>query len=95
MSSSAWWLRAQLAVLPSYVRVEGETRLALIRSHYHFEPEGPWWDAIRPHLTLQKVDIPTEIFGKEIDGFAHAADVVRLYAMQQSGGIYLDIDVFM
>ncbi len=37
----------------------------------------------------------TEIHGKKIDHFAHKADVLRLLAMKYSGGIYLDIDIFM
>jgi len=58
-------------------------------------PKGPWWDALLPHITLHQVPYPETIFGRPVGNYAHAADVIRMYAMQHTGGIYLDIDVFM
>jgi hypothetical protein len=41
--------------------------------HYHFEPWGPWWAAIKalPHVRTCYVEIPREIFGQPVDFFAH------------------------
>lgn len=64
-------------------------------SHYKHLPTGPWWELIKPHLTLREMDPPEEIFGHKIHKFAHKADVARMYAMKRSGGIYLDIDMFV
>lgn len=63
--------------------------------HYHYLPTGEWFDLIRPLLTLRQVDIPTKIFGNLVDHYAHRADVVRLEALKEFGGIYLDLDVIM
>lgn len=61
--------------------------------HEH-EPTGPWWDAARPHLTLRKIDAPREIHGRELVHPAHRADVVRLRAVHEHGGVYIDSDVW-
>ena len=60
--------------------------------YYWYEPFGQWWDKIKPRLTLVKTPIPTEIFGRPIKHYAHAADIVRLQKLNEIGGIYLDID---
>lgn len=39
--------------------------------------------------------VPNSYLGKEIKHFAHKADVLRLLAMKYSGGVYLDIDMFV
>lgn len=49
---------------------------------------------LKPHLTLLRTPAPDEIYGRKLDHFAHKADVVRLQALQYTGGIYLDIDVY-
>ncbi|WVF72813.1 hypothetical protein IAT40_007631 [Kwoniella sp. CBS 6097] len=63
--------------------------------HYKHLPTGPWWDEIAPHLTLIETTVPSEIYGRPLKHFAHKADVLRLLAMKYSGGIYLDIDIFV
>jgi len=60
--------------------------------HYHYEPYGYWWDKIKHLLTLNKVELPTEIFGNDLLHYAHRADIVRLQKLNEIGGIYLDID---
>lgn len=60
--------------------------------HYYYEPYGQWWDKIKPILTLEKVDIPTEIYGNKLWHYAHQSDVIRLQKLIKYGGIYLDID---
>lgn len=67
----------------------------IVYSHYEHAPTGPWWDLILPHLTLIKTQAPTEIYGRPLKHFAHQADVLRLLAMKHTGGIYLDIDMFV
>ncbi|WVQ74931.1 hypothetical protein IAR50_004539 [Cryptococcus sp. DSM 104548] len=68
---------------------------SVIYFHYEHLPTGPWWDLIRPHLTLTKTVVPDEVYGRHLEHFAHKADVLRLLAMKYSGGIYLDIDIFV
>lgn len=60
--------------------------------YYFYEPFGYWWDKIKPFLTLEHVQPPTEIFGNKISHYAHQADIIRLKRITERGGIYLDID---
>lgn len=60
--------------------------------HYTYEPQGYWWEKAKPLLTLNRIDPPTEIHGNTLYHPAHKADVVRLRMLQETGGIYLDID---
>jgi hypothetical protein len=41
------------------------------------------------------IEAPREIFGNRVDHPAHRADIVRLEKLIESGGIYLDADVFV
>mgnify|MGYP006405073233 FL=1 len=63
-----------------------------IHFYYHHEPYGKYWDKIKEHLTLIKVKPPTEIFGIPVTHYAHQADIIRMQALIQYGGIYADID---
>lgn len=67
----------------------------LTSSHYEHLPTGPWWDLISRNLTLVKTEIPIAVYGRRLSHFAHKADVLRLLTMKHSGGIYLDVDMFM
>lgn len=60
--------------------------------HYEYEPEGVWWEKIRPRLSLNKIKAPTEIFGNPLLHMAHKSDVVDLQILHEMGGVYLDID---
>jgi Glycosyltransferase sugar-binding region containing DXD motif len=60
--------------------------------HYQYEPEGEWWEKAKPLLTLNKIVAPDDIFGNKLHHVAHKADVVRLRALQETGGIYMDLD---
>jgi Glycosyltransferase sugar-binding region containing DXD motif len=60
--------------------------------HYQYEPQGEWWDKAKPLLTLNKIISPESIMGNPLLHVAHKADVVRLRALQETGGIYLDLD---
>lgn len=60
--------------------------------HYQFEPEGEWWQKAKQLLTLNKVTAPESFMGRPLFHVAHKADVVRLQALKETGGIYLDLD---
>jgi hypothetical protein len=67
--------------------------------HYHHEPHGAYWDLIRPHLTLVRVELPEFVQRHRYRDrkiaryrYAHAADVVRLQQLLTTGGVYADID---
>ena len=60
--------------------------------HYQFEPEGEWWEKAKPLLTLNKIIAPDSFMGQPLYHVAHKADVVRLHALKETGGIYLDLD---
>jgi hypothetical protein len=60
--------------------------------HYAYEPTGYWWEKIKPHLLLNKINAPASFMGRPVEHIAHKADVVRLQVLQESGGIYLDMD---
>jgi tetratricopeptide (TPR) repeat protein len=60
--------------------------------YYHYEPSGPYWDAIKNEVQCVPVDLPTEVFGNPVNHFAHKADVLRMRILLEQGGIYLDLD---
>lgn len=60
--------------------------------HYQYEPEGEWWEKAKPLLTQNKIVAPDSVMGNPLRHVAHQADVVRLRALQETGGIYLDLD---
>lgn len=60
--------------------------------HYQYEPEGEWWGKAKPLLTLNKITAPGSFMGQPLFHVAHKADVVRLQALKETGGIYLDLD---
>ena len=60
--------------------------------YYSFEPEGEWWSSTKELVTLRKTIAPEEIFGNPLVHVAHKADIIRLQALIESGGIYMDLD---
>lgn len=60
--------------------------------HYQYEPEGECWQKAKPLLTLNKIIAPDFFMGRPLYHVAHKADVVRLQALKETGGIYLDLD---
>lgn len=60
--------------------------------HYQYEPAGEWWEKAKPLLTLNQVKAPDTIMGNPLLHVAHKADVIRLQALQETGGVYLDLD---
>ena len=63
--------------------------------HCEVEPAGPWWELSRRMVTLERRGAPREIFGNPLVHYAHRADIVRLEALLNKGGIYLDADVLV
>jgi hypothetical protein len=73
--------------------------------HYRHEPHGPWWERIKPHVTLRRVAAASAIpdatrydatpEGQLIRdaGWTHAleADFLRLSILDE-GGVYADMD---
>lgn len=60
--------------------------------YYKYEPYGPYWEKIKPYLTMVQIEPPDQVFDKPVRRFAHKADIVRLNVLNEQGGIYLDVD---
>lgn len=80
------------ASVMSAIRVLRPSRVLV---HAHFEPVGLFWDLVRPKVELRRVPLVQEVFGNSVSHYAHRADVVRLNALIEFGGIYLDSDVIV
>ena len=77
-----------------------------IHFHYRHEPYGPWWDKIRPHLQLHRIESVARGFaparyadsaeGRLIErlgiDYAHEADFLRMDILLAHGGAYADMD---
>ena len=63
--------------------------------HYTYEPQGVYWEKIKKKVCAVKVP-PFEYYGiAHLKHYAHKADVVRLLALYEMGGLYLDIDTLV
>jgi hypothetical protein len=60
--------------------------------HSGYQPAGPWWAALANDVQLRIVTPPTSIHGKPVDRPEHRSDLVRLDALLEFGGLYLDMD---
>lgn len=75
----------------------------VIYFHHVYEPTGWWWEQWKrrvqesgiTRLELVKQRDVTEVFGNPVEHFAHKADVLRLEALRDYGGVYLDVDVLV
>ena len=63
-----------------------------INFYYKYEPTGEYWEKTKPLLNLIQVEPPEEIYGNKLEHVAHKADIIRLQALYEKGGIYMDID---
>jgi hypothetical protein len=90
--------------LAHYLALESCRRVnqpATIFFFHHYEPYGPYWEKIRPHLTLIRAELNSRVrhfgYGFRNRGcrhyrYAHHADFIRLDKLLELGGIYADID---
>lgn len=76
----------------SALHVLGPQRVLI---HYDQQPSGIYWDMLKDHVELKKARKVTSIFGNPISHYAHKADIIRIEALLEYGGIYLDMDVFV
>ena len=60
--------------------------------HYRHECRGPWWQRAKRLVRCNRIEVPSQIFGRPLWHYAHQSDVVRLMILHEQGGIYLDID---
>lgn len=67
--------------------------------YYVHEPFGPYWELIKPRLTLVKVAPNTFVekfkypkIGRKKLSYAHQADFIRLEKLLEKGGVYADMD---
>ncbi|GAA5873488.1 hypothetical protein JCM8547_005444 [Rhodosporidiobolus lusitaniae] len=75
----------------------------IIYMHYVYEPDTWYWRRFvwdveqsgTTRLEMVKERDVTQVFGQRVEHFAHKADVLRLEALRNYGGIYLDIDVLV
>jgi tetratricopeptide (TPR) repeat protein len=64
-----------------------------IYMHCTEEPVGnPNWEAIRPYVTIRKLDDITEFGGHEVVWPHYKSDIARLQILIREGGVYLDND---
>ena len=67
--------------------------------YYVHEPFGPYWELIKPQLTLVKVS-PNQFvekfkypkIGRKRLSYAHHADFIRIEKLLEKGGVYADMD---
>lgn len=67
----------------------------LMCRHYDILPTGPWWEALEPQILKNQVVAPRSVWDSDIALAAHKSDIIRLYALNVMGGVYLDLDVFV
>jgi hypothetical protein len=60
--------------------------------HCESAPIGPNWDRVSHLLTVLPGRQPRHIFGRACKTPAHMADFMRLQALREFGGVYLDLD---
>ncbi|RTL60499.1 MAG: hypothetical protein EKK41_28815 [Hyphomicrobiales bacterium] len=62
--------------------------------HVVYEPTGPWWEKLLADPTVMVIKIREfDYFGvARFYHYAHKSDIVRLLALHDVGGVYLDID---
>jgi hypothetical protein len=57
-----------------------------------YEPQGRYWEAIKPHVEVRPLNPPDEVYGNPIPHVAHKCDWLRLVVLKNMGGVYLDCD---
>jgi hypothetical protein len=67
-------------------------RPEIVYFHNTREPGGKYWEALKSLVTRVPCEPPKQIFGRPLLHYSHQADIIRLQALIQTGGIYLDVD---
>ena len=82
-----------MAIAAAYANLRPERLIVW----YHYEPVGEWWELARQRFVTDvgHVRNVTHIFDRQVEHYAHKADILRLEVLQAWGGIYLDLDVFV
>lgn len=82
--------------LESCIQVNNPEKVYL---YYVYEPFGPYWELIKPKLTLVKVSRNQFVekfkyskIGRKKLSYAHHADFIRLEKLIEKGGVYADMD---
>lgn len=83
-----WKLHHHLSVLSAIKKANFDNVTIWIDD----EPTSEWWQQTKEYVEIQKVEPPTEIFGKPITQPAHKSDVLRLQILIENGGVYADTD---
>ncbi|WOO76631.1 uncharacterized protein LOC62_01G000258 [Vanrija pseudolonga] len=65
--------------------------------HCVYEPRGVWWERVRGQLEVVAARNVTVVGVNDapVVHYAHKADILRLEAIRDYGGTYLDIDTFV
>ena len=64
-----------------------------IYMHCTHLPSGFYWDLLVGIVEVRRIKEINSVFGNPVTHYAHKADVARLRALLEYGGIYLDLDV--
>ncbi|KAL4225044.1 hypothetical protein ACF0H5_015738 [Mactra antiquata] len=94
-----WYTRGKMSFIGflSMLSVVRFVRPCVILIHGEL-PYGRYWDAITyfyPNFVHIKRDIPTHVFGTKIRLTCHSSDIMRIEALIQYGGLYLDMDTVL
>lgn len=63
-----------------------------IMFHYQYEPQNEFYNQIKSLLTPRPLVAPDCYGSRPVTHFAHKSDIVRLEALRDFGGVYLDLD---
>jgi SAM-dependent methyltransferase len=65
-------------------------------THFWFshKPDNYFFEDLESSLVLHKIEAPNEVFGRPIPHVAHKTDLLRLFVLQEHGGVYQDLDTF-
>ncbi|KAL4224960.1 hypothetical protein ACF0H5_015656 [Mactra antiquata] len=94
-----WYKRGEMTFIAflSMLSVVRFVRPCVIMVHGEL-PYGKYWDAITyfyPNFVHIKRDIPEDVFGTKIRINCHSSDIMRIEALIEYGGIYLDMDMVL